>query len=183
VVQLSKPGRTRYQLLWFEGGGLRCWENIFDLDEAFNRPCEVALRLEHGRPLRVEAVETAGLQRSVEIVILPQVFNALETDLPVFRGDSTIALLRDVDPGSRREVGALPVMLSRGEAGRFEIRSDLAAPLPGVEIRLSGVGEAARIRYGGEVIEAVEPFEGGVAYRAQVAPGRTEILVEPPAPA
>jgi hypothetical protein len=177
VVELSRPGQTRYQLLWFEGGGLRCWENIFNLDAAFNHPCQIAPQLEEGRPLAVEAVETAGLSRNVEIAIMPKVFNALDTNLPVFRGDSTIALLRDVKAGSRRLLGTLPVTLRRLAPGRFEIRSELGGPLADVEIRLRGVGEGARIRHGAQVI-AAEQAADGARYRAEIAPGATEISVE-----
>ncbi|HUT75545.1 MAG TPA: hypothetical protein VM221_12020 [Armatimonadota bacterium] len=178
VVELHKPQQTRYQLLWFEGGGLRCWENIFDLDDAFNHPCSIALRLEEGKSVRVEAEETAGLNRNVEIVVLSRVFNALSSDLAVFRGDSTIMLLRDVKAGSRRLLGTLPVTLSRLAPARFEIRNDLNQPLEQVEIRLPGAQGVARIRHGDQLVKVMERGRDALTYHAQIAPGCTEIMVE-----
>ena len=49
----------------------------------------------------VTLTELDGLHRHFEIVTLPGAFNRIHTDRAVFRGDSTVFLLKDVAPGAR----------------------------------------------------------------------------------
>jgi hypothetical protein len=146
VVELHNPSRTdpedlAHQLLWFEGTGLGCWENLFALEEAFNSPCRLApLTLRQGvSRLAVELLETDGRARPVEIAVLPRAFGGLETERPIYRGDRTVLLLRDVPARGRVPLGTLPVRLGAGltsppdplpGAGRGRIQPDSSSPLP-----------------------------------------------------
>jgi hypothetical protein len=186
VVELHDPKRTdpeelAYDLLWFDGAGLGCWENLFALDAAFNEPCRPApLVLRPGKPLAVDLVEPTGRARPVEIVVLPRAFSTLETERPIYRGDAAVLLLRDVSPHSRIRLGTLPVRLRQCEPGRFTLASELSAPLRHVEFHLPTSGVAPRVvRYGNTTVAKWSRTGDEVVFVATVAPGETEVVLEP----
>ncbi|HJN14818.1 MAG TPA: hypothetical protein QGH10_04980, partial [Armatimonadota bacterium] len=115
VVQILRADQARdaddlnNQILWFEGAGLKCWENIYNLDAAFNHPCRPLLDLTDGDPGQLTLWEADSIDRGVEIVVLPRPFAALESPLEWYRGDVSVTLLRDVAAGSQTPLGTLPI--------------------------------------------------------------------------
>jgi hypothetical protein len=185
VFELYNPSRTdpddlSHDLLWFEGGGLGCWENIFALDAAFNDPCRLApLALRPGQPLNVDLVEAAGLSRPVEITILPRAFTGLQTDRPIYRGDCAALLLRNVEAHQRVHLGHLPISLRETGAGRFVVTSALPAPLRQVEFHLPVRGDAVRaVRCGDQHIETWSRVGDEIIFSATAPPGETTLIVE-----
>jgi hypothetical protein len=186
VVDLPPPPPDvlepqRHRLLWFEGRGLQCWENIFNLEAAFNHPCRLEpVTLRAGAEPTVSVAESDSLARQFEIVTLPGAFNRIHTDRDVFRGDSTVFLLKDVAAGSRETLGTLPVRLTADGANRFRITSELQAPLAHVLVHL-GVPPGARItsvHHGDKVISDFQQIGGEIVYAAEVVPGSTAVAVE-----
>lgn len=175
------PEPQRHRLLWFEGRGLRCWENLFNLEAAFNHPCRLEpVDLRAGAEPAVTVAETHGLARHFEIVTIPGAFNRIRTDRDVFRGDSTVFLLRDVAAGSRVTLGTLPLRLTADGAHRFRIASDLAAPLPRAQVHLEvAAGERiTTVRHGDRGISDFQQVGHEVTYTAEIASGTTAVTVE-----
>jgi hypothetical protein len=187
VVDLPPPPPDalepqRHRLLWFEGRGLQCWENIFNLEAAFNHPCRLEpVTLRAGAEPAVSVAEADNLHRDFEIVTLPGAFNRIRTDRDVFRGDSTVFLLRDVAPGTRVTLGTLPLHLTADGPGRFRITSELHSPLPRVQVHLD-VAPGARIttvRHGEKAISDFQQLGHDLTYAADIAPGDTTVVVAP----
>jgi hypothetical protein len=119
VVHTDEPApdvgdRARVQVLWFEGGrgNLDSLEKIFALEEAFRQPMRIERAAQPGR-IGVYARDTTGKARPWEIVVLGPEFKDIVTKWPVFRGPSTVLLLRNIRPHQRVLVGYLPVERAR----------------------------------------------------------------------
>jgi len=114
VVHTDQPApnagdRARVQVLWFRGGrgNLDSLDRIFALEEAFRQPMQIERAEQPGR-IGVYARDTAATARPWEIVVLGPEFQDIVTKWPVFRGPSTVLLLKDVRPRQRVLVGYLP---------------------------------------------------------------------------
>ena len=173
-IQPAGPHDLNDQILWFEGAGLKCWENVHNLERAFNSPAQPLLDLTGTGKGRALLWERDGLRRNVEIVILPAAYGALESDLDWYRGDVCVTLLRDVAAHAELWLGHLPVTCEKTGLG-YAIDNG-ADDLPGVWVRLAADGPSdVKI----DVVEAEELVSGHgwVAFRCTLHSGRTVVEV------
>lgn len=180
VAQLKRMTDARdtdglnHQALWFEGAGLKCWDNVLNLDDGFNHPCEPLLDLASpGRP-RLLLWERAGISRNAEIVVLPRPYAALESSVDWFRGDVCVTLLRDVAANSETDVGVLPITVEQTDTGirivnTAEVLRDLWVRVP--------AGADAKIGLNGHGVGGLVRGDGWAALRCDLPPGATAVSV------
>lgn len=165
------------QVLWFEGAGLKCWENIYNLEAAFSKPCQPLLDLTVPDKAVLKLWERAGLSRYCEMVVLPAPYAAMQSDREWYRGDVCVTLLRDVSAGSETPVGTLPVKctLSHGE---YRI-TNKAGMLRDLWVRVPVAGEVKTLTVNGTPAQNTISGNGWVAVQCDLRPGKNLIRWEP----
>lgn len=178
IVMVTRQSQPRdaddldNQVLWFEGAGLKCWDNLYNLEAAFSNPSQPVLDLTDGGPGRLLLWERKGLARNLEIVVLPRSYALLKSSLEWHFGDICVTLLRDVPAHSEVELGTLPVTCEKTGAG-YVIRNG-AETLRDLWVKLRADG-AVGLKVNGADAENVVTGDNWVAFRGDLGPGQTEV--------
>ncbi|MFH1738799.1 MAG: hypothetical protein ABIH23_07305, partial [bacterium] len=174
--------RETSQVLYVEGKGLGCWENIQALDQAWNHPLELQpVILEPEKKCSVILHDTANLERPVEIVLLPQWCGEMESDHDVYRGAHTILLLNKIAPNAKVTVGTLPLELLNTAKNEWKIVHSGKTPIPNVHVRLPGPKEQeVKMIVGGTDAEFSRGEDGVMEAIITVLPGETAVVIAGP---
>jgi hypothetical protein len=162
------------QVLWFEGAGLKCWENLYNLEAAFSRPCQPLLDLTEPGRAALKLWERAGIARQIEIVTLPAAYGAAQSDRTWYRGDVCVTLLRDVAAGGEVAVGTLPVACERTSEG-FRLTNQ-AGTLRDLWLRLPGA-VAGTVTINGKPATETVRGDGWIAVRADLMAGENRVTI------
>ncbi len=172
-------GHHSSQALYVEGRGLGCWENIEALDQSWNAPLELQpIVLQPGQVSDVRLLDTAGLRRPVEIVLLPKWCGVMQTEHDLYRGRHTVLLLQDVAAGAMVRLGKLPLELVSLDKQAWVVRNTSQLTFPKVLLRLPvrTKGEnAKRLKFGKTVVDYVRTTEDFCEYQLDVPPGETKL--------
>jgi hypothetical protein len=169
--------RETSQVLYVEGKGLGCWENIQALDQAWNRPLELQpVVLEPEKECPVVLHDAANLERPVEIILLPKWCGDMRSEHDVYRGAHTILLLRRTAPGAKVTVGTLPLKLANTAKNEWRIVHGGKTPIPDVHVRLPGPEEReVAMMVGGANTEFSRGQDGVLETVVAISPGETVV--------
>ncbi|HPO07611.1 MAG TPA: hypothetical protein PLZ55_03000 [bacterium] len=173
--------RESSQVLYVEGKGLGCWENIEALDRAWNKPMELQpVVLEPDKKPKVIIQDKAGIARPAEIVLLPRWCGAMTNErTEIYRGAHTVFILFNQAPQASVEMGELPLELTPLTTGRWKIANNGSMTIPKVHVRIPlKDAQKASVTIAGKSVEPVSIQDGMLEIVHDIPPGETPLQVK-----
>jgi hypothetical protein len=166
------------QVLYVEGKGLGCWENIEALDRAWNHPLKLQpLILEPDTSCQVILRDQDGIDRPAEITVLPRWCRDLQTDFELCTGLHNITLLRNIGPNASVSLGTLPVTLTARGDQTWVIQHSGSMVLPKVKVRIPYSGPVESLLINGNRKVPFRREEGFIVTDLAIPPGETTLRI------